>query len=539
MAKNCSRREFIKMLGLGTAAAVLPGSICGAAKLFSSKAAEVKLNVKLNIPPADAANIVYILCDDLGYGDVSCLNPTCRVTTPNIDRMASQGKLFTDSHTTSAVCTPTRYGILTGRYNWRSSLKSGVLYGYSMPLIEQGRQTVASYLKQNGYKTACIGKWHLGFDWQVKQGYTKDTSSGTNGNWCDFSKPFLNGPTTKGFDYYFGIAASLDMPPYAYLENDRTTEIPTITTSEFGRTGLKAPGFKGNEVLQNLRAKAENWITNHKNEPFFLYMPLNAPHMPHMPSAAFVGKSGVSKFYDYVLEVDDVIGKVMDAIDNNGLREKTVFIMTSDNGPEVVQGEYAGLYPKLAGGSNADQGEAYGYAGSSGPLRGRKRDSWDGGHRTPYIVRWPGKVAPGTRSSQIICTVDLFATCSNIIGNPIRPPDSMNILSAFLGTDNGVPVREATIHHSGSGKFSIRKGKWKYIDGQGANGGNAYNLNPNNVETGEPAKQLYDMEANLAENELQNRYPSDPDGVVPGLQALLNKYQTQGHSQPNGLPDFM
>jgi arylsulfatase A-like enzyme len=293
---NFKRRDFLKMIGGVSATAFLSCSSSADQKLISSSSAQIDISQRRT----DKPNIIFILADDLGYGDVSCLNPTCRIQTPNIDRLAAQGKTFTDSHTTSAVCTPTRYGVLTGRYNWRSRLKSGVLYGYSLFLIEENRPTVASYLKENGYTTACVGKWHLGLRWALKPQYSPSDVynykasrgtdyTGSDGKYFDFDKPFQDGPLTKGFDYFFGISASLDMPLYTYLENDRVTVKPTEIApgGEFGRAGLKAPGFDGHNVLGDLTRKSVDLIEQNKANPFFLYFALNAPHTPHRPSAAF------------------------------------------------------------------------------------------------------------------------------------------------------------------------------------------------------------------------------------------------------------
>lgn len=519
MINDCSRRKFIKMLGIGTAAVFLPGCNLRAENL-------VKPSEKNQKSSKSKPNIIFILADDLGYGDVSCLNPKCKIKTVNIDKLAAEGKTFVDSHTSSAVCTPTRYSILTGRYNWRSRLKKNVLFGYSKPLIEKDRPTVASYLKENGYTTACMGKWHLGLLWGVKDGHSRpeeksDSYEGTDyrgsdSSWIDFSKPFEDGPLTKGFDYFFGISASLDMPPYVYLEGDKAMALPTEMNKSWNRHGVMAKGFDATNVLGDLTRKATEWIEQNKNKPFFLYLPLNAPHKPHRPSAEFQGKSGVSTYYDFCLEVDWSIGQIMDALDRSGTADNTVLIFTSDNGPE-------------------DKSENGGESGTAYPLRGRKRDSWDGGHRTPYFVRWPGKIEAGSKSSQIICTTDFFATCSNIIGKPVVPPDSMNILPAYLGTDKGLPIREATVHHSSQGKFAIRKGKWKLITHKGS-GGNRYKTGPNMIKPNQPPMQLYDMSVDISEQ--KNLYESEP-AKVKELLELLEKYKSEGHSQPDGAPDFM
>jgi len=408
--------------------------------------------------PTAKPNIIYILADDMGYGDLGCQNPESKIPTPNMDRLAGQGMRFTDAHSGSAVCTPTRYGVLTGRYCWRSPMKSGVLWGYSPPLIEPDRPTVAGLLKDNGYSTACVGKWHLGLDWQAKAGMARpaEDNSKTPGDWVDFAKPYDGGPNELGFDYYHGISASLDMHPYVYLENDRATAVPTLMTREGGRLGLTAEGFKAVNVLGDLTRKSTEWIeqqaTDSHDDPFFLYFPLNAPHTPVVPSEPFQGKSDAGSYGDFVVEVDSTVGQIIETLERLGIADNTLLIVTSDNGPESHMVERKRVH-------NHD---------SSRPLRGMKRDTWDGGHRIPFLARWPGKIEPGTTSDQTTCLTDLFATCGDVIGEPVSPPDSVSILPALLGADAGQPLREATVHHSARGEFAIRQGDWKLILCQGA-----------------------------------------------------------------------
>ena len=347
---------------------------------------------------AKKPNIVYILADDLGYGDVKCFNPDGKIPTPNLDRLAAAGMRFTDAHSSSAVCTPTRYGLLTGRYNWRSRLQSGVLGGLSPPLIEPGRLTVPAFLQQQGYHTACIGKWHLGMDWPLQPGaepFDDRIEKGEQGWRVDFTKPIARGPNSVGFDYFFGLAASLDMVPYTFIENDRVTIIPTQDnafpmmsghTNSFTRRGPAAAGFEAGAVLPTLTRKAVEYLeqragTAKAGTPFFLYVPLNAPHTPIAPTKEWQGRSGLNPYADFVMQTDASVGAVLHALDRLGLAPDTLVIFTSDNGcsPEAKFNELR------AKGHNP-----------SASFRGTKADIFDGGHHVPFLVRWPGRVQPGT-----------------------------------------------------------------------------------------------------------------------------------------------
>ena len=269
------------------------------------------------MPSSDRPNIIYILADDMGYGDVSCLNEESRIHTRHLDRVAAGGMVFRDAHASSAVCTPSRYSIVTGRYKWRSRLKQGVTFGYSPPLIEPGRMTVASFLKGHGYRTCCVGKWHLGWDW-AKSGDAEED--------VDFTRAIENGPVTVGFDTFFGISASLDMAPYVYVEDDRPTAVPdrVVPKSDgklMWREGPMAPDFRHEDVLPKLTGKALEFIDESVagGAPFFLYFPLPAPHTPILPTAEFQGKSGTNEYGDFCLQVDDVVGQVADALDRHGI----------------------------------------------------------------------------------------------------------------------------------------------------------------------------------------------------------------------------
>ncbi|RPJ27356.1 MAG: twin-arginine translocation signal domain-containing protein, partial [Planctomycetaceae bacterium] len=391
-------------------------------------------------------NIVLILADDLGYGDPTCYNQESKIPTPQIDRLAGQGIRFTDAHSPSAVCTPTRYGLMTGRYCWRSSLKQGVLNGYSEPLIETDRLTIASLLKRHGYNTGCVGKWHLGLGWAAK-----DAGKKPGGDNVDWVGPVTHGPQSLGFDYSYIIPASLDMDPYCWLENGRLVEAPTGHTpgskrqweggDGFWRAGPIAPSFDFYAVLPTVTAKSVEFLKRQATEkPFFLYVPLAAPHTPWMPTAEFRGKTKVDWYGDFVTQVDSTVGQIVKALDDAGLKDNTLVVFTSDNGSPCV----------------AEQIDKSGHR-ANGAWRGQKSDIHEAGHRVPFICRWPGHIQPGTQSDQTICLTDMLRTFAAVIGDPLPPgasPDSYNILPALLNPDLKEPIRDAIIHHSGGGMFA-------------------------------------------------------------------------------------
>lgn len=455
----------------------------------------------------DVANVLVILADDLGYGDPGCYNPDSRIPTPAIDRLAREGLRFTDAHSPSAVCTPTRYGLLTGRYAWRTRLKSGVLDGRSRALIEPGRPTLASFLRGRGYDTMGVGKWHLGLGDQEP---------------VDYSTPLAPGPVSVGFGHYFGIPASLDMEPYLWIVDDHVLAPPveTIAASTmrrnggegFWRAGAIAPGFRHIDVLPKLGDEAVAFIERHakeeKNAPFFLYLALSAPHTPWLPTPEFEGKSGAGPYGDFAVEVDHTIGRVLQAIDRLELRESTLVFFTSDNGAHWL--------PKDI--------ERWGHR-ANGDLRGQKADIWEGGHRVPFIVRWPGKVAPGTATDRLSCHTDIIPTVAEVIGAKLpegAAEDGSSFAGALLGRDVA-PRRGAVVHHSLSGAFAVREGPWKLILHRGSGGFSA----PRAIDPapGEPTGQLYHLEKDPREE--HNLWAEKPD-VVDRLRTLLEKIRTSG-----------
>jgi arylsulfatase A len=492
MASNTlSRRSFMRSAVAQTSAVALGASLAGCARSKSSR-----------LP-----NIVYILADDMGYGDPQLNNPESKIPTPNMDRIGREGMRFTDAHSPSAVCTPTRYGLLTGRYCWRSRLKKSVLWGYSPSLIEPDRTTVPSFLRTHGYATAGVGKWHLGLG-------SEETT--------DYSKPLNPCPIDLGFDYFFGIPASLDMEPYLYVENDHATEQPIGEIEErdmpgFYRGGPIAPDFKHIEVMPTITGKAVGFIDDHmmseSESPFFLYFPLTAPHTPWLPTDDVVGKSKAGVYGDFVAQVDNTVGLVLDALDRHGIADNTLIILTSDNGADERY-----IDPEFRHEAN-------------GELRGQKADIWDGGHRIPFFARWPERIQAGSECDETICLTDLLATCVDLMGDTLPTnagEDSYSILPALLGETSDSPIREATVHHSISGMFSIRQGDWKLVLGVGSGGFNVWNAEDDVPKPGESAGQLYNLADDYSET--TNLYGERPD-IVERMSALLEKYQSQGYSR--------
>jgi arylsulfatase A-like enzyme len=472
-------------------------------------------------PTAGAAkpNIIYIMADDQGFGDVSALNPESKIPTPNIDRIAQQGMIFTDGHSSSSVCTPTRYSVLTGRYHWRTHLQRGVLGGFSKPLISQGRLTVASLLKRHGYSTACIGKWHLGWDWPLKQGGTANDrgnfSGSFKGGWdVDYSGEIQNGPCDLGFDTFFGISASLDMPPYVYVR-DRTPTEPATVEKAFHRKGPAAAGFEAVDVLPTITSEAVQFINDQagSDKPFFLYFPLNAPHTPILPTPEWEGKSGINQYCDFTMQVDWTVGQVLKALDDNQIAGKTLIIFTTDNGcsPQAK-------IPELEAAGH-DQNYIY---------RGHKADIFEGGHRVPFVVRWPGQVQAGSRSDQLVGQLDLLATVAEIVGARVdkrSAEDSVSFLPVLLGKASG-QGRTSIVSQSIGGQFAVRDGDWKLCLCPGSGGWS--DPRPGRVDLSiMPAVQLY----NLADDpgEADNLQASHPDQVAK-MKKLLSQIISDGRS---------
>ena len=442
----------------------------------------------------NAPNIIYILADDMGYGDAGCNNPASKIPTPHLDRMAEQGMRFTDAHAPSSVCTPSRYAVLTGRYCWRSRLKRGVLWPTDGALIEGDRPTVASLLRDGGYHTACIGKWHLGLDWSYRDGcaplpeigcgvHNKPVRHERMRN-VDFSRPFRGGPLDCGFDRFFGVDAP-NFPPYAWFQDDRLAGVPGEERPDEGEChgGPMVPDWKLGDIMPALVRKTVEFIGEKHDKPFFVYLALTAPHTPIVPNPRFHGKSGAGPYGDFVCEVDDAVGQVLEALDRRGIAENTLVIFTSDNGPEHF------AYERI---------REYRHA-SMGSLRGVKKDTWEGGHRVPFIARWPGVVPAGSACGQLVSLADFMATAADMAAIPLpsgASEDGVSILPLLKGRWDR-PVRDYAVHHGYSGGFAIRSGDWVYLEAPGGLDAAGYEPEWFRDERGYPAPdgraQLYHL----------------------------------------------
>lgn len=453
-------------------------------------------------------NIVFILADDLGYGDVGAFNPDSKVPTPNLDQLAKEGMRYVDAHAPGAVCVPSRYGLITGRYPFRSSLR-----WREGSVIEPGRITIASLLNQEGYATAMIGKWHLGFEGGVDFNY---------------AKPLRGGPFDRGFDSFFGIPASTDIPPYFYIENDQVVAAPTETIpannsagwspiqGAFWREGPIATGLKLEDVMPTFTSRAVEWIEHYgkagANQPFFLYVAFPAPHTPWLPLEEFEGRSDAGMYGDFVVQVDDSVGRIVGALDRFGFRDNTLVFFTSDNGPVWYREDV----------------ERFGHS-STHIYRGMKGDAWEGGHRMPFIARWPGRIESGSASDETICFTDMLATFAELVDVELPDDageDSFSILPSLLGKPRKGPVREATILLSSRGVLAIRQGDWKLIRALGGGGFSQ----PQNQEPmlGDPEGQLYNLATDPSET--VNLWQREPK-VVKRLTALLETYEKSGRSR--------
>lgn len=481
--------------------------------------------------PGNRPNIVVILADDLGYGDVGVYNPQSKIPTPNIDRLAKEGVRFVDAHTPCGVCSPTRYGLLTGRYPWRTELKSQVLWPWDRPLIEKDRLTLPGMLKKLGYNTGCIGKWHLGWDWATTDG-SKVNSQVRIGDpqreiRYEFARkvlldrPIAEGPTTRGFDYYFGVDLP-NFPPYSFIENDRVLGKPTVPKPDgmFGWPGLMEPGWRLEGVLPELTRRAVKYVEEQarKTNPYFLYLPLSSPHTPIAPDDEFLGKSKAGRYGDFVFQTDWSVGKVMDAIRASGQADNTIVIFTSDNGPENL------TYPVL---------KEHGHA-SQGPLRGAKRMLWEGGHRVPYIAWGPGRVPAGQIEKEIVCHTDVMASVAALTGVKLpndAAEDSYDVSAAWLRRKRSKPIREATVHHSMNNEYGLRQGDWVLIESTGAHGAAEPDWwkERNGIRKHDQPGELFHLKEDLLET--KNLYAQFPDRVKE-MHALLEKYKASGRSTP-------
>jgi len=498
-----TRRKFIKASGLIAAALGTNGCTDDLAFLSSKKS-------RLSRP-----NIVFILADDMGIDSVSGLNSKSGIETPNLNKLMADGMTFTDAHSGCAVCSPTRYGVLTGRYSWRTRLKKGIVGQWKRPLIDKDRLTVGKMLKQCGYHTACIGKWHLGWQWLDRNG--KPTEKLED---IDFSKPVKGGPVERGFDYYFGDDVP-NWPPFVWIENDRLQGIPNDVMKEDGSNGVSSgpamPGWRLDNVLPTITQKCVDYLKDRAKEdkPFFLYFPMTSPHTPINPSKRFQGKSGISKYADFLMETDWAVGQVLEALEKYQLSENTLVIFTADNGTSPI--------------CNFSELEKKG-AHIRENWRGNKADIWEGGHRVPFIARWPGIIRPSSKCNETISLVDFMATAAQITGFNLADndaEDSVSLVSAFREEKHKEHTREAIVCHSSKGYFAVRNKKWKLVFCGGSGGWSYPNTEKQVREKGLPSVQLYDLEVDPKEQ--INLYNKRPE-VVDEFLAVLKGYVEQGRS---------
>lgn len=470
-----------------------------------------------NYQESGKPNIVFILADDLGYGDISSLNREGKIQTPNVDRLMAEGVTFTDAHSSSAVSTPTRYGVLTGRYNWRSTLKQGVLNMYDKPLIAEGRTTMPMMLKSCGYETGCFGKWHLGMNFPTVEGQrAKDTP---NEYTLDFSREITGGPIDRGFDHFFGVDCP-NYPPYCFIEDRHTVGLPSFYYPYRHdldcRNGRGLENWDMTQILPTVITKACEFMAKQVKEdtPFFMYLPLTSPHTPIVPTKMYEGKSGLNLYADFVMETDHAVGRILQKLDELGIADNTIVVFTSDNGCSPVAN-----FTQLA-----EKGHDPSYI-----FRGMKSDLFEGGHHIPCIVRWPERVKPHT-VGQTVCLTDFYRTFASIVGYEVKDneaEDSYDLTSLLYADKEAEPIREATVHHSINGSFAIRKGNWKLLMAPDSGGWSEPRPRKGNVDS--QAVQLYNLENDPSEE--QNVCAAHPE-VVNELRTLLVKYIKEGRSTP-------
>lgn len=476
---------------------------------------------------APKPNIVILYADDMGYGDLGANNPDSKIPTPNLDRLAAQGMRFTDAHSSSGICTPSRYAMLTGRFHWRKF--HDIVHSFGAPVLSAAELTMPEMLKQHGYRTACVGKWHLGWNWSdIRKPDVQQQSDGKKRNHAlspdafDWSKPISGGPLSHGFDYYFGDDVP-NFPPYAWFENDRVITNPseqlkiTPQTKEGAweaRPGPMTPGWDFYTVVPRITDKAVEWIGKQRgqNAPFFLYAPFNSPHAPIVPTDAFAGKSKAGGFGDFMTQTDAEVGRILRVLEENGFAKNTLVIYSADNGAESYAYERIRKFQHR----------------SSGPLRGLKRDLYEGGHRVPFLVKWPGVVPPGSVSNALISQVDLFATLAAIVGHDLPAgvaDDSHDLLPVWK--TNAPSPRRSIVHNTVAKAYAVRHDNWVLI----ANKTGAHTNVPawfdkeNSYPKNEHPGELYDLAADLAQQ--QNLYATEP-AKVKELTALLESIRAKG-----------
>lgn len=488
-------------------------------------------------------NIVIIFADDMGYGDISCNNPMGRAITPNIDKLAEQGLSFSDAHSGGAVSTPSRYGLVTGQYFFRAAKpENDYPNGHLKPLITPDRETIGSLMQRAGYTTGCVGKWHLGLDWFAKDSSQRlITDNGLGRTNIDYSKGVANDPTTLGFDYSYIMPASLDMPPYLFIENQKVVDSDMVLTGEqypnlmddtkfswdrkhtgdkdvywdrgvWWRNGEMSASYKVEDCLDVIADKGIEFIERsaNKSKPFMLYLPLTGPHTPWMPNEEFKGTTALGTYGDFIAQIDNIVARVEAKLKELGVDDNTIVIFSSDNG----------------GAWQEDDVLQYSHHSNWGS-RGMKGDAWDGGHHIPLIIKYPGVAACGESYDHTVSLVDLLATFSELTGEPIKEgyaEDSFSLLSTLKG-DLKTPTRDHIIYISSANTLAIKEGDWKYIDGLGSRGFSA----PSRLEPvkGGPKGQLYNLKNDPLES--KNLYLSEPQKVEE-LSSLLYEYRDRGYT---------
>ncbi len=488
--------------------------------LASAESAEDKTTTSL-------PNIVILYADDMGYGDLGANNPQSKIPTPHLDRLASQGMRFTDAHSSSGICTPSRYGLLTGRFHWRKF--HGIVNSFDKPALDEAEVTLPELLKTKGYRTACIGKWHLGWNWsdiQKPGAVAASDAKGRNKVFApdafDWSKPVSGGPLSHGFDFYFGDDVP-NFPPYAWMANDRVITVPseplkiTPPTREGNweaRPGPMTPGWDFYAVVPRLRDEAAKWVGEQrgKDGPFFLYVPFNSPHAPIVPTDEFTGKSQAGGYGDFMHQTDEAAGRILRALADHGFADNTLVVFTADNGAEHYAYERVRKFQHR----------------SSGPLRGVKRDLYEGGHRVPFLVRWPGVVKPGAVSDALVSQVDLMATIAAVVDADLPPDsahDSHDLLTVLKGDAPG--PRRSIVHNTMEGAYAIRHDNWVLIAARtGAHSKVPAWFDQENgyVDDDRPG-ELYDLRADLAQK--VNLYAKEPAKVAE-LTQLLETIRARG-----------
>jgi len=493
-----------------------------------------------NVYSQEKPNIVLIVADDLGYGDIRSLNDNAKTYTPSIDRLVNSGITFSEAHSSASVCTPSRYGILTGRYAFRSERAKTGITGFEASVIEDHRATIASMLQSGGYNTAVVGKWHLGIDWVTNDNQPARMEAQTGYSNVNYKAPVSRGPNNYGFEYSFIHPASLDIPPYLFLRNHKAVDHEMVLTTAvyerrlpntvfswdkkhsddlavywekgiWWREGEMSGSFRIEECQEQIISASVQYIDSvaTDKDPFFLYVPLTSPHTPWVPHARFKGKSHVGVYGDFVTEMDEAVGQIVDALKRNGVYENTLLIFTSDNGAYWPDEEIE----LFAHDSNAGR-------------KGQKGDVWDGGHRVPLIVTWPKLVKTPRNYPHLVGLTDLFATLGEITGQPVglhSAEDSYSFAGVIVN-DSKTPIRNSMVHHTASNRYSLRFGNWKFIDGLGS-GGFTHPTRLSPEEHG-PAGQLYDLDNDPGER--INLYQNHPKRVAE-MDEMLNLLKTKGH----------